>query len=33
MTQTNGAALETRALCKSFGALLVADSIDFRLAR
>ena len=31
MTETNGAALETRALCKSFGALLVADSIDFRL--
>ena len=27
----NGAALETRALRKSFGALLVADSIDFRL--
>src|SRR5204862_273784 len=31
MTETNGPALETRALCKSFGALLVADSIDFRL--
>jgi ABC-type branched-subunit amino acid transport system ATPase component len=29
----NGAALETRALCKSFGALRVADSIDFRLER
>ncbi len=28
---TNEAALETRALCKSFGALRVADSIDFRL--
>jgi ABC-type branched-subunit amino acid transport system ATPase component len=26
-------ALETRALCKSFGALRVADSIDFRLER
>jgi branched-chain amino acid transport system ATP-binding protein len=25
------AALETRALCKSFGALTVADDIDFRL--
>jgi branched-chain amino acid transport system ATP-binding protein len=25
------AALETRALCKSFGALTVADNIDFRL--
>ncbi len=25
------AALETRALCKSFGALIVADHIDFRL--
>ena len=24
-------ALETRALCKSFGALTVADKIDFRL--
>ena len=29
----NGAALETRALCKSFGALRVADTIDFRLER
>jgi ABC-type branched-subunit amino acid transport system ATPase component len=27
-----GAALETRGLCKSFGALEVARSIDFRLA-
>ena len=27
----NGAALETRALSKSFGALRVADAIDFRL--
>jgi len=27
----NGAALETRGLCKSFGALTVADDIDFRL--
>ncbi|MGH6967919.1 MAG: ATP-binding cassette domain-containing protein, partial [Stellaceae bacterium] len=26
-------ALETRGLCKSFGALTVANSIDFRLAR
>ena len=26
-----GAALETRGLCKSFGALQVANSIDFRL--
>jgi branched-chain amino acid transport system ATP-binding protein len=26
------AALETRRLCKSFGALTVADNIDFRLA-
>jgi branched-chain amino acid transport system ATP-binding protein len=26
------AALETQALCKSFGALTVADKIDFRLA-
>lgn len=26
-------ALETRGLCKSFGALKVADSIDFRLER
>jgi branched-chain amino acid transport system ATP-binding protein len=25
------AALETRKLCKSFGALTVAESIDFRL--
>jgi len=29
----NGAALETRGLCKSFGALTVADDIDFRLER
>src|SRR6266851_1534482 len=29
----NGPALETRALSKSFGALRVADSIDFRLER
>ena len=28
-----GAALETRGLCKSFGALQVANSIDFRLER
>jgi len=28
----SGAALETRALCKSFGALTVAHAIDFRLA-
>jgi branched-chain amino acid transport system ATP-binding protein len=27
----NGLALETRGLCKSFGALTVADRIDFRL--
>ena len=27
----NGVALETRALCKSFGALTVADNIEFRL--
>ena len=27
----NGAALETRGLCKSFGALTVADNINFRL--
>ena len=27
----SGAALETRGLCKSFGALTVADDIDFRL--
>src|SRR5207249_3534053 len=26
-------ALETRGLCKSFGALTVADAIDFRLER
>jgi len=31
--QTGQAALETRALCKSFGALTVANDIDFRLAR
>ncbi len=30
---TNGPALETRALSKSFGALRVADAIDFRLER
>jgi len=29
----NGAALETRGLCKSFGALTVADDINFRLER
>ena len=29
----NAPALETRALCKSFGALQVADAIDFRLER
>jgi branched-chain amino acid transport system ATP-binding protein len=29
----NGPALETRGLCKSFGALRVANSIDFRLER
>ncbi len=29
----SGAALETRGLCKSFGALTVADDIDFRLER
>ncbi|HKT19850.1 MAG TPA: ABC transporter ATP-binding protein [Stellaceae bacterium] len=28
-----GPALETQALCKSFGALTVANAIDFRLAR
>lgn len=28
-----GLALETRGLCKSFGALMVANDIDFRLAR
>ena len=28
-----GPALETRGLCKSFGALTVADAIDFRLER
>ena len=28
---TNGSALETEKLCKSFGALTVADNIDFRL--
>jgi len=27
------AALETRSLCKSFGALTVAEQIDFRLDR
>jgi branched-chain amino acid transport system ATP-binding protein len=30
---TNGPALETRGLCKSFGALTVADQIDFCLER
>jgi ABC-type branched-subunit amino acid transport system ATPase component len=30
---TNGPALETRGLCKSFGALTVADQIDFHLER
>jgi len=29
----NGPVLETRGLCKSFGALQVANSIDFRLER
>ena len=29
----SAAALETRGLCKSFGALTVADQIDFRLER
>ena len=29
----SGAALETRGLCKSYGALTVADDIDFRLER
>ena len=29
----SGVALETRGLCKSFGALTVADDIDFRLER
>src|SRR4029077_7934763 len=29
----SGPALETRGLCKSFGALTVADQIDFRLER
>ncbi len=34
MTETAvSAALETRGLCKSFGALAVANSIDFRLGR
>jgi len=34
MSETvNGPALETRGLCKSFGALQVANSIDFRLER
>ena len=32
-TAANGAALETRGLCKSFGALTVADNIAFRLER
>jgi hypothetical protein len=27
----NALALESRGLCKSFGALTVADNIDFRL--
>ena len=31
--EANGPALETRGLCKSFGALQVANSIDFRLER
>lgn len=31
MTESTGAMLETRSLCKSFGALTVADRIDFRL--
>ena len=29
----NGPVLETRGLCKSFGALTVADQIDFSLER
>jgi branched-chain amino acid transport system ATP-binding protein len=33
MTQTDALALETRGLCKSFGALAVASDIDFRLER
>ena len=33
MTQTDAPALETRGLCKSFGALAVASDIDFRLER
>src|SRR6266513_1645868 len=31
LAAANGLALETRGLCKSFGALTVADEIDFRL--
>ena len=31
--EPNGPALETRGLCKSFGALTVADHINFRLER
>ncbi len=33
MTQADAPALETRGLCKSFGALAVASDIDFRLER
>jgi branched-chain amino acid transport system ATP-binding protein len=33
LSAANGPALETRGLCKSFGALTVADNIDFRLDR
>src|SRR5262249_31675378 len=32
-SSANGVALETRGLSKSFGALRVADAIDFQLAR
>jgi ABC-type branched-subunit amino acid transport system ATPase component len=33
MTKARAPALETRGLCKSFGALAVASDIDFRLER
>src|SRR6266480_5818895 len=33
LAAANGLALETRGLCKSFGALTVADQINFRLER
>jgi ABC-type branched-subunit amino acid transport system ATPase component len=33
LVASNRPALETRGLCKSFGALTVADQIDFRLER